>query len=154
MVELDGVEPPSSVCKAGALPFELQPRVMVGSHGIEPPCRWQPYYRRPGAQPHASLPVIDRQSSYARLRRTALSCRLVVSRRVELRTPRVSDEAGLPDLATGYLYLPAFAGLAVGSLAGSPLGIRLSHRITDIFQYRMFLAYLTLILVVMLLTEL
>ncbi len=64
------------------------------------------------------------------------------------------DEAGLPDLAAGYLYMPAFAGLAVGSLAGSPLGIRLSHRITDNVQYRMFLAYLTLVLVVMLLTEL
>jgi uncharacterized protein len=63
------------------------------------------------------------------------------------------DETGLPDLALGYLYLPAFAGLALGALAGSPLGIRLSHRIADNIQYRMFLAYLALILIVMLLTE-
>jgi uncharacterized protein len=63
------------------------------------------------------------------------------------------NETGLPPLALGYLYLPAFAGLALGALAGSPVGIRLSHRIPDRIQYRMFLAYLALILVVMLLTE-
>jgi uncharacterized membrane protein YfcA len=62
------------------------------------------------------------------------------------------DESGLPALTLGYLYLPAFAGLTLGALAGSPLGIRLSHRIADATQYRMFLAYLTLVLVVMLLT--
>jgi hypothetical protein len=63
------------------------------------------------------------------------------------------DEAGLPAFAVGYLYLPAFAGLAVGALAGSPLGIRLSHRIPDGLQYRMFMGYLAIVLVVMLLTE-
>ena len=63
------------------------------------------------------------------------------------------DEAGLPALTLGYLYFPAFAGLTIGALAGSPLGIRLSHRIPDALQYRLFLAYLTLVLVVMLLTE-
>ena len=65
----------------------------------------------------------------------------------------VLDEPGLPALTAGYLYLPAFAGLTIGALAGSPLGIRLSHRIPDAIQYRLFLAYLTLVLVVMLLTE-
>lgn len=63
------------------------------------------------------------------------------------------DEVGLPDLAAGYIYLPAFAGLSAGALAGSPLGIKLSHWIPDAVQYRIFLFYLTLILVVMLLTE-
>ena len=62
------------------------------------------------------------------------------------------DEPGLPEFSLGYLYLPAFAGLALGALAGSPLGIKLSHRIPDAMQYRLFLAYLALVLVVMLLT--
>lgn len=62
------------------------------------------------------------------------------------------DEAGLPDLTIGYLYWPAFIGLALGALGGAPLGIRLSHRIPDRVQYRMFLAYLALVLVVMLAT--
>lgn len=62
------------------------------------------------------------------------------------------DETGLPAFAIGYLYLPAFAGLAAGALAGSPLGIRLSHRIPDALQYRLFMIYLAIVLVVMLLT--
>lgn len=57
-------------------------------------------------------------------------------------------EVGLPPLALGYLYPPAFAGLAVGALMGSPFGIRASHRIADVLLHRAFIAYLTLIFVV------
>ena len=59
------------------------------------------------------------------------------------------DEAGLPANSLGYVYLPALGGLAVGTLAGSPLGIRLSHRLPERLQLRLFLLYLAAVLVVM-----
>jgi uncharacterized membrane protein YfcA len=58
------------------------------------------------------------------------------------------NEAGLPASSLGYLYLPAFAGLAVGALAGSPFGIHASHKIADILLHRMFIGYLAFILAV------
>jgi uncharacterized membrane protein YfcA len=58
------------------------------------------------------------------------------------------NEAGLPALSIGYLYLPAFAGLALGALIGSPFGIRASHKIADVLLHRAFIGYLTLILAV------
>ena len=59
-------------------------------------------------------------------------------------------EAGLPELALGYLYLPAAAGLAGGALIGSPFGIRASHWIPDLLVHRRFTGYVAFILVVML----
>lgn len=58
-------------------------------------------------------------------------------------------EPGLPDGALGYLYLPAFFGIAVGALAGSPLGVALSHRISQGLQQVIFPCYLIVVLVVM-----
>lgn len=59
------------------------------------------------------------------------------------------DEVGLPTMSLGYVYLPALGGLAAGALAGSPLGIRFSHRLPERLQLRLFLAYLAAVLVVM-----
>jgi uncharacterized membrane protein YfcA len=59
------------------------------------------------------------------------------------------DEVGLPANSLGYVYLPAFAGLVVGALAGSPLGIRLSHTLSERIQLRLFLLYLAAVLIVM-----
>ncbi len=58
------------------------------------------------------------------------------------------NETGLPALSLGYLYLPAFAGLAIGALAGSPFGIRASHKVADKLLHRAFIGYLAFILVV------
>ncbi len=58
------------------------------------------------------------------------------------------DEIGLPSLSVGYLYLPAFGGLAVGAVIGSPFGVRWSHKIADKLLHRMFVGYLTFIFVV------
>lgn len=61
---------------------------------------------------------------------------------------------GAPDLpaaAIGYLYLPAFAGMTVGALLGSPLGVRISHRMPENAQFWLFLAYLAVVLVAMVL---
>lgn len=55
----------------------------------------------------------------------------------------------LPAAALGYLYLPAFAGMTAGALVGSPLGVRISHRMKDITQFWLFLAYLTVVLISM-----
>lgn len=54
--------------------------------------------------------------------------------------------AGLPSAAIGYLYLPAFAGMTAGALLGSPLGVRISHRMTESTQFWLFLAYLVVVL--------
>ncbi len=59
------------------------------------------------------------------------------------------DEVGLPGNTIGYLYGPAFLGLAVGALFGSPGGVKISHRIPDVLIHRMFIGYLALILFVM-----
>jgi len=59
--------------------------------------------------------------------------------------------AGLPAATMGYLYLPAFAGLAAGAFIGSPLGVRISHRTKETTQFWLFLGYLTVVLTVMVL---
>lgn len=64
------------------------------------------------------------------------------------------DETGLPPWSLGYLFLPAFLGLAVGAFIGSPFGIRVSHRVADVLLHRTFISYLGLLLVVMLVQSL
>lgn len=59
------------------------------------------------------------------------------------------NEPGLPDYALGYLYLPAFLGIAIGAMAGSPLGVSLSHRIPENVQRAIFVTYLCIVLSVM-----
>jgi uncharacterized membrane protein YfcA len=61
------------------------------------------------------------------------------------------DESGLPSAAIGYLYLPAFAGLSIGALIGSPLGVKISHSLDEDIQFWVFLAYLVTVLGVMIL---
>lgn len=58
------------------------------------------------------------------------------------------NEGGLPSLSVGYLYLPAFVGLAVGALIGSPFGVRYSHKVADVLLHRAFIGYLAFILAV------
>lgn len=59
------------------------------------------------------------------------------------------NEVGLPNFSLGFLYGPAFAGLAIGALFGSPCGVRVSHQIPDVLVHRMFIGYLALIFFVM-----
>ena len=59
-------------------------------------------------------------------------------------------ETGLPAWSLGFLYLPAFVGLAAGGLVGAPFGLALSRRIDDHLQGRLYLVYLAVVLVVML----
>lgn len=59
------------------------------------------------------------------------------------------NETGLPSAAIGYLYLPAFGGLSVGALIGSPLGVKISHRLNEDIQFWLFLVYLAIVLAVM-----
>ncbi len=56
---------------------------------------------------------------------------------------------GLPDAAIGYLYIPAFVGMAAGALLGSPLGVYISHRMAEPAQFWLFLSYLGVVLAVM-----
>lgn len=58
------------------------------------------------------------------------------------------DEAGLPPWSVGYLFLPAFIGLTAGAFAGSPFGIRVSHKVPDVLLHRAFISYLALLLAV------
>lgn len=48
------------------------------------------------------------------------------------------SEATLPGLHLGYVSLPAFAGLAVASVAVAPLGARLAHRLPQTWLKRSF----------------
>jgi len=63
------------------------------------------------------------------------------------------NETSLPRLTLGYLYLPAFLGVAVGALAGSPLGVGLSHRLSDGLQTALFVVYLCIVLAVMIVRQ-
>lgn len=59
------------------------------------------------------------------------------------------NEVGMPPASLGYLYLPALLGLAIGGLAASPFGVRLSQR-SDEGQLRwLFLGILLVILAAM-----
>lgn len=59
------------------------------------------------------------------------------------------NEVGMPPVSLGYLYLPALLGLAIGGLAASPFGVRLSQR-SDEGQLRwLFLGILLVILAAM-----
>ena len=59
------------------------------------------------------------------------------------------NEIGLPAHSLGYLYLPGFAALTLGALAGSPMGIRFSHRVHDRTQAWLFIGYLSIVLIIM-----
>jgi uncharacterized membrane protein YfcA len=61
------------------------------------------------------------------------------------------NEIGLPSAAMGYLYLPAFTGLSIGALVGSPLGVKISHKLDEDVQFWLFLGYLAIVLGVMIL---
>ena len=51
----------------------------------------------------------------------------------------------LPPLATGYLYWPAFAGIAVVSLLFAPLGARLTHTLPTTVLRRVFAVFLAVL---------
>jgi uncharacterized membrane protein YfcA len=50
----------------------------------------------------------------------------------------------LPPGAVGYLYLPAFVGLALASVATAPLGARLAHSLPVPTLKRVFAVFLAL----------
>ncbi len=58
---------------------------------------------------------------------------------------------GMPPASLGYLYLPALLGLAIGGLASSPFGVRLSQRSDEGLLRWIFLGTLIVILAAMLL---
>lgn len=55
------------------------------------------------------------------------------------------DEPNLPPLSTGYLYWPAFAGIAVASLLFAPLGARLAHTLPVHLLRRFFAVFLAIL---------
>lgn len=50
--------------------------------------------------------------------------------------------AGLPSLAAGYVYLPAFGGVALASVLAAPLGARLAHHLSPTALKRVFALFL------------
>ncbi|MEW8020372.1 MAG: sulfite exporter TauE/SafE family protein [Candidatus Sedimenticola endophacoides] len=54
-------------------------------------------------------------------------------------------EAGLPAGSSGFVYWPAFAGIAAASVLFAPLGARLAHSI-PVFALKRFFALLLLVL--------
>ena len=48
------------------------------------------------------------------------------------------DQTGLPPMSLGYVHLPAFVGIALGSSLLSPLGARIAHRTCAIALRRLF----------------
>jgi uncharacterized membrane protein YfcA len=61
-------------------------------------------------------------------------------------------EAALPPLASGYLYWPAFAGIAATSLLFAPIGARLTHQLPVPVLKRVFAVFLAILGVRMLMT--
>ena len=56
---------------------------------------------------------------------------------------------GLPPLGLGYVYLPAFAGIAVTSFLITPLGAKLAHRLPVVVLRRIFVVFLVALAVKM-----
>ncbi len=48
--------------------------------------------------------------------------------------------------AIGYIYWPAFLGIALGSLLGVPIGAKLSHRMPDRYQVKLYIVLLIIFL--------
>jgi uncharacterized membrane protein YfcA len=59
------------------------------------------------------------------------------------------NEPGLPEWSAGYIFIPAFAGLAAGAFIGSPIGVKISHVLNEDLQFWLFLVYLATVLTVM-----
>ncbi len=51
-------------------------------------------------------------------------------------------EAGLPPYSFGFVYLPAFAVMAIVVAIVGPLGVRLAHRVDDVLLQRIFALFL------------
>ncbi len=51
----------------------------------------------------------------------------------------------LPPWSVGYVVLPAFLGVVVGSTVAAPLGARLAHRLSDVTLRRIFAAFVTIL---------
>ncbi len=61
------------------------------------------------------------------------------------------DAAMLPDMATGYLYWPAFLGICLTTLVFAPLGAKLAHRMPVVRLKQLFAVVLIMIGIAMLL---
>lgn len=57
---------------------------------------------------------------------------------------------GLPDYSLGYVYLPAFAGIAFMSIITAPIGVKLSYKLPVARIRQIFALFLTIILIRML----
>src|SRR3989344_8817 len=55
------------------------------------------------------------------------------------------NESGLPVWSSGYLYWPAFAGIAVSSLLFAPLGAKLTHTLPVVVLRRFFAVFLAVL---------
>jgi len=58
-------------------------------------------------------------------------------------------DRGLPMWSLGYVYLPAFAGIAITSFAIAPLGAKLAHRMPVVVLRRVFVVFLVALAVKM-----
>ena len=58
-------------------------------------------------------------------------------------------DKGLPPWSLGYVYVPAFAGIAVTSFAIAPLGAKLAHRLPVVVLRRVFVVFLLVLAVKM-----
>jgi uncharacterized membrane protein YfcA len=59
-------------------------------------------------------------------------------------------QTGLPSFSVGYLSLPAFVAVSLGSLAGVPVGLKLSHQLADNVKAKLYRYCLVIILISML----
>jgi uncharacterized protein len=55
------------------------------------------------------------------------------------------NEPGLPPWSVGYVYVPAFVGLSLTSMATAPLGARLAHRLRGATLRRIFALFLVVL---------
>ncbi|TDQ66854.1 putative membrane protein YfcA [Maritalea mobilis] len=54
-------------------------------------------------------------------------------------------QAGVPDFALGYVYLPAFLALALGAILFAPVGAAIAHRLSDVWLKRVLTVYLLIV---------
>ena len=60
------------------------------------------------------------------------------------------DASSLPEMSWGHIYIPAFIGVAVGSVALAPTGVRLTHRLPAGVLKKIFAAFIAILGIIML----
>lgn len=92
----------------------------------------------------AKMPMLNASSAAVAL---TLSVALVGS--LSYITMGLLSHVQLPQMTFGFMYLPAFVGIAAGTFVGVPIGTRISHVMPDNISAKIYIGLLIVVLIAM-----